>query len=926
MRARRFLLIFAAALLVAVLLAVCFAPLIIAGGLRFWAQRVAHQEGLRLELGEIEAPLLRPVIVRNVRVRSEPGSPFQIDCTAPRVELALNLSGIFSGSKRSLRDLQIDSLNLVIRRDAAATAIARHPLWPILENLLADYFKFTGVNLHVENGLTTVDLRDGVLTGSELEAGTLAAREITVSAPWFHKTFSNLRGATSWQDNRLSLGALSLIRGLDLDTIAIDLSQIGNSRLSMEVNLDAFGGKIRGRISSDDRDGKRIWDMAGNGSGISFAQMSDALEWNNRASGSLHASKFTFRGEMNDLPHATASLWAEISGLTWRDRTADTVMIGASLYNREIQVQQLYIKQRNNQLTLSGEFDWPEKFTNEIKPSFRGDLTASINDLGEFARLFGWSPPDFAGQLSAKGSVSALDGKLGGQLSVTGNSLVLFRSPIESLEIKLDLEEWRVTVAQLELRQTGDFFHGEGSFALTGDRSYTGAFQTSVAEIANYRGFLPKAVMPFPLQGSLAAEWKGRGVIDSGSGTFQARGRNLRLADGPLLPFEVELQADYSPDSIFFRQIHFWNEHADLSAFVNATKDYFQVQELQFNLNAHPRLHGNFFLPLSVRKLRETSSWLAALSPDPFFDGDLTLDGLDLAELAAAVKTRTDLSGQANGKLELSGTPASLQGGTEFHLRDFAIDNSPASTIDLDARLALGMANFKATAIVRGSDPVKFEGAVPLQLMKRDAAYSLAANGPLSASLSFPAIFLAKLPSFISRGIFTRGILSGNLNLSDSVETPLITGSLNLVDSQLLRGPTVSAGMTFKGRNALIDFAHVNEQGADISARGDVDFQNLSDVHLHIFPNVSLTEPIGLNPGDCVNAVALYLSPAALLTGSAPQINLTGNFSGTGWTISLSHESSSDRDKADKAVPARSFPLCRDGKTLSLGLAPALFP
>ena len=302
------------------------------------------------------------------------------------------------------------------------------------------------------------------------------------------------------------------------------------------------------------------------------------------------------------------------------------------------------------------------------------------------------------------------------------------------------------------------------------------------------------------------------------------------------------------------------------------------------------------------------------------------MDALDLAELAAAVKTKNDLAGQATGQLQLSGTPASLQGKSEFHLRDFVIDNSPALTIDLNAGLALGMAGLKANAVVRASDPVKFEGSVPLQLAKHDADYVLAANGPLSATVSFPAIFLAKLPSFISCGIFTRGILSGNLNLSDSVQTPLVTGSVNLVDGQLLRGPAISAAMTFKGRDAIIDFAHIREHDADISARGQFDFQNLSELHLRILPNVSLTEPIGLNPGDCVSAVGFYLSPAALLSGSIPQINLSGNLYGAGWTISLSHERSGDQNEADATPPPQTFRLCRDGKTLSLGLAPALFP
>ena len=52
------------------------------------------------------------------------------------------------------------------------------------------------------------------------------------------------------------------------------------------MNVDAFGGKIRARVSSDDRGDKRTWDVAGTASEISLAQMSDALDLTDRASGS----------------------------------------------------------------------------------------------------------------------------------------------------------------------------------------------------------------------------------------------------------------------------------------------------------------------------------------------------------------------------------------------------------------------------------------------------------------------------------------------------------------------------------------------------------------------------------------------------------------------------------------------------------------
>jgi hypothetical protein len=921
MRLRRPLIWIPAALLIAVVLVVCLAPLIVANGLRFWVERVAQREGLQIQLEEIEAPLLRPVVVRNLRVESRPAAPFLIKCAASRLELDLSLSGIFTGARRPLHALKIEGLALDVRRNPAAASPSQRTAWSVFQNLLADNFQFSGVQLHVENGVTTIDLHDGALSGSVLEAGVFTAREVTIVSPWFHKTFSNLRGATSWQESRLALGALSLMRGLDLDTIVVDLSRIGESRIGMEVNLDAFGGKIRARVSSDDRENKRTWDVAGNASGISLAQMSDALEWTNRASGSLHASKFTFRGEMNDLRNATAALWAEVSGLTWRDRTADTVMIGASLYNREIQIEQLFIKQRNNQLTLSGEFGWPERLADWMQPAFRGDISASINDLGDFARLFGWSPSDFAGTLAANGSVSAREGKVGGQLSVSGNSLVLFRSPIESLEVKLGLEESRLTVTQLELRQHDDFLRAEGNFALAGDRSYTATAQTSVTDLGNYAGFMPSRFLP--VAGSIAAEWKGRGANGNDSGSWHARGRNLRVAEDALVPFEAELAADYSPESIFFREFHLWNQRADFSAFVTVAKDYFHAQDVRLSLDDQPRLEGNVYLPLSLAKLRGGVRCLAALSADPFFDVDLTVDVLDLAELATAVKTKPDMSGQVSTKIQLSGTPASLQGNSEIHLHDFVLDGAPALTADIDTRLALGMATFKANAIARGSDPLKIDGTLPLKLEKRDAEYALSSDGPLSATLNFPAIILAKVPRYLSPAIFTRGILSGNITIADSVQHPLITGSANLVDGQFLRGSTVSAGVTFKGRNATIEFVHLREPPSlDVSANGELDFGDLDIAQLRVFPTTAIFATT-LAADDCVSSLEFFAGAPSILP-SRPVQELA--FSGSVFTrlFTISFPSPNDVD------PPQEFPVCRDGasggKSLTLQISPAFIP
>jgi hypothetical protein len=598
-------------------------------------------------------------------------------------------------------------------------------------------------------------------------------------------------------------------------------------------------------------------------------------------------------------------------------------MIGAALYNREVQVQQIYIKQRDNQLTLSGEFALPAKSTDWFKPAFRGDISAQINDLGDFARLFGWSPSDFSGRLLADGSVNARQQNIGGQLMISGTSLVLFRSPIESLNVQLSLDESRLSIAQFELRQKEDFLHAEGDFGLVGDRSYTAAFQTSVADVADYAGFVSRWTEPFALGGKVSLDWTGSGANGANAGTFHLHGRNLRPLESSILPFDAEFEAEYSKDNIFFRRFRLWNQRAEFSAFVTVAKEYFQLQAIRLDLNGQARLQGDAFLPVSLAKLRHDSRWLRALNDDPTFAIDLALDSLDLGELAAAVSAPPKMSGTAAGKIQLYGKPSSLEGSSEIQLRDFVLENTPALGAEVEARLAAGIVNFKANVAAARSDVVKAEGSLALQLRKLETGYALNTEGPLAANLSFPSIFLAKLPAYISRDVFTGGILSGNLSISNTLQHPTILGDASLIDVQFLRGFAVSTGLTFKGPAATVDFVRLKQGAVDVSGNGEIDFQNLADIELRLVPSPSLLELTTLSAGDCVSSIEFSSSSLDTLSPRViSELNFRGGLFDQDWTVSLSSPGDVDAAKA--------FPFCfgdqSRGKRLTLQLAPGVFP
>jgi len=940
MRFKKILLVSSGVLLVVSILAVWLTPLLVKNALRFWIANAAERDGLRVVFEKIEAPLLRPVVLEKIQITSQADTPFQVMVEAPHVEIDLNFTSLFGQSHgRFLRSVIAEAIKIDIRRNFQSSGSQRIS-GRIIEDLLADNFQLSRVELHVENGDTIVELHDATLSGAQMEAGIFSASNATIVSPWFRKDFPQLRGVTSWQDRQLTVGALALMRGLDLDGVTIDLSHIGESRLGLELALDAFGGKFRARISNEERDEKRTWDVAGAASEVSLAQMSDALDLTDRASGSLHACKFTFRGEVTNLREATASIWAEVTEMTWRDRTADTIMIGASLYNKQVQVEQLFVKQRNNQFVLSGESALPQKWSDWLNPDFHGDISASINDLGDFARLFGGSASDFAGKIDISGKVTAHERKLGGQLSASGNSLTLFRAPFESLKVELSLRESQLEISEFELRRESDSFHGHATLDLAKDRSYSFSFTSAIAALENYADLIPKTVSLPKFGGSLDLTWTGHGTETSHFGTLYAWGHDLYPLESPIIPFEAEFECEYSPENVFCRQFNLSNKGASFSAFVTVANDYLQLQSVRLDVHGKPKLEGDICLPLSYSKLQTTGSWLASIDDNTIFDLNVAIASIDLAELAGAVTKQPRMSGQASGNIQLYGPPGSLEGKSIIHLRDFVFGNEPAISADLDLRSEHGLLNAKMAATPRNSSVVNLEASMPFGLEKRETGYGLKTDGPFSGNLNFPAVLLSKLPRYVSPWMFVDGILSGRLTFSDSLAHPQIRGSTNIIDGRFLGGALLSTGITFGGQSAAIDFiqlGHKNARGGQsrsltspaYSARGEIDFRDFAEIRMRILPNPPVTTLSLLDPNDCINEIELSPNGAAglLRRQRIDEIDFHGALFASNWTISL-NEKRSDESAETTVLDGgiiRTFTICSDiepsGKSLTLGIA-----
>src|SRR5438045_861308 len=197
----------------------------------------------------------------------------------------------------------------------------------------------------------------------------------------------------------------------------------------------------------------------------------------------IRGSKFTFRGDPRDFLNATASIWMELTGFSWRERKADVIMLGANFYGHTVQLQQLFIKQRRNELTLSGETAIGTEWLN---PDFRGDISASINDLGQFAELFGARPEVFAGKVAARGRMHAHERTVDGDLALTGDGLKVFRIPVDSLTARIGFESGRAQVDQLELKRGEDCLRAQRKIDLAQKKSFTLSAESWCHELGDY--------------------------------------------------------------------------------------------------------------------------------------------------------------------------------------------------------------------------------------------------------------------------------------------------------------------------------------------------------------------------------------------------------------------------------------------------------
>ena len=315
----------------------------------------------------------------------------------------------------------------------------------------------------------------------------------------------------------------------------------------------------------------------------------------------------------------------------------------------------------------------------------------------------------------------------------------------------------------------------------------------------------------------------------------------------------------------------------------------------------------------------------------------LNLKATDMEiEQLAMTRKNDSLSGQ--GKIDLS-HEHNYSGTLEARLNNvldyLSIPRGAAekgNTTPADVQATIDSSNWDVRGVIHmpNSSPMSFTANFPLRIGTDWNAFRVS---PLNITLNLPSVFLAKAPQLFHPQIFSDGILSGNISLSETLQHPHIDGDIQLTNGKLSGDAGGSINLTeasgrivFGGNRASIEFLNVATKNTDLSLRGEIDFQDTNNVTVRIngaMPIFDLTS----HQIDCMNKIELASVPFTLAPAVA-ELQFCGALFQPNWTIGLKERTIAESaDIADPDGVTREFPLCFSGNplesaTLLLGSLP----
>jgi hypothetical protein len=645
-----------------------------------WA--VIQEEGFRqgsfVKIGEMSGSLWEPLVLKRVRWGSEGFFRGRLGVEVDRIECVFRWENLLRRSMFWRVWERMELKGLRVKWDELEKAPGRRgeflSFGPPLRIWIPDRMIFEVKTAGLAALGWNCQMEESALELSTLAPGHFKVGRLAVQVGSWSRTFRDLKGPASLKGERLNVGGVRLETGVEVTDAMVDLSELEQAKLSLELHSKAFGGELRAQGVAGLNSPSGPLEVSGTFSKIGVAPLAAFLGVTEAAGGVLEEGKFSFRGSPRFPRRGTASLRLEARNFQWESRQWDSLVVGATLLDRRVQVPEFSLRQGHNELQLSGDVLLPGgEGSSWWRSDFGMNVTARIGDLTELSALL---LPEFkytAGTLSIDGAIRSQNGLLGGALIVTGSRLMWRKAPIEEFNAAIKLDGNDIRVLSAELVNRADRIKAKGVLHVGDSWWYDAELRAAVGDLGNYADLLQPPLVNEAVSGQAFLEWSGKGSAWGHEGLASGRFSGMRpLKARPGWPnaFHGDFEGSYGAEGVKLRTISLGDGTVSVRSKLSATWEGVRLEELRFQKGDQVALEGSLLIPGAVWTTWPVPSWDRFLAEESPLEMDLRLDRLQLADLRRLPWISGGWSGEISGQWKTRGPFSKWSGEGALSVRE----------------------------------------------------------------------------------------------------------------------------------------------------------------------------------------------------------------------------------------------------------------